>query len=427
MSLYDGTNAPTITVEIDTGKLGTFTIGVSAIGGTDVLGTTVQNWTALPTTDVRSVSIRRGRTREDQAVQPGVMVVTLDNRSGVYDPDNSASSYNWNGYTILTAGLGVRIKATYASTDYVLYTGYLEDIDNDLTLDPVALLSCTDALAILARRTASITAPSETTALRVGRVLDALSWSASDRDLTGSRTLVSSTVTDTALALCEVASTSEFGRLFASRDNKIVLQPYESLFTNAFRFTLSDQRGSGSTIYTSEFTILSDNSTTFRTIEYDNISSNPGSRFLVNTAAVTDGSAGVTTVTNSDSAARYGTYQRSVSTQLVSGSQVSALATLISSRNALPITRVDSIEFSVVGMNTITYPKFLQSELGDNVNVERTTVDGRIRLFTSLIESINYDITPTDWRVRLDLSPSKRTGTFILNSSLLGGSDTLWY
>lgn len=409
MSLYDGTNAPTITVEIDTGKVGTFTIGTSALDGTDVLGTTVMNWTALPTSDVRSVSIRRGRTREDQAVQPGTLTLTLDNRSGTYDPDNSASSYNWNGYTILSTGLGVRVKATYAATTYIIYTGYLENIDSDVSLDPVAVFTCTDALALLARQTISMVAPQENTALRVGRVLDAIGWSASARSLTSSRTLVSKTVTDTALALCEVASTSEFGRLFASCDGNIVLQPYESLFTNPFRVVLSDDRDSGS-------------------IEYDAIVTNPGSKYLVNIASVTDGTGAVTTATNVNSFSRYGGYQRAITTELdPTVSSISAFAQIIADRNALPETRVDSIDFTVAGLGDAVWPQLLQSELGDNVNVERTSVDGRTRLFTSLIEALNHDITPNDWRVHMDLSPSKRTGTFILNSSLLNGSDTLWY
>ena len=409
MSLYDGTNAPTITVEIDNGKLGTFTFGISQLGSTDVLGTTVSNWVALPTTDIRSISIRRGRTREDQANQPGTLTLTLDNRSGTYDPDNASSTYTWNGYTILTAGLAIRVKATYSATAYTIYTGYLELIDSDMTLDPVAVFSCTDALAILARRVISIAAPSETTSARVDRVLDAVGWSATDRSLTSSRTLSAKTVTDTALALSEVASTSDFGRLFASRDNKIVLQPYESLFTNPFRITLSDSRANG-------------------TIEYDNIVSNPGAKYLVNTVSVTDGTGAISTATNTESISRYGTYQRSVDTQLAPAtSSPSALAQLIADKNALPSTRIDSIDFLAVGLDASVWSGLLQSELGDNVNVERTSVDGRARVFTSLIESIDHDITPTDWRVHFNLSPSKRTGTFTINTSLLNGSDTLWY
>jgi len=409
VSLYDGTNAPTITVEIDLGKVGFFTIGTSSLGGTDVLGVMASNWTAFPTADVRSLSIRRGRTREDQAVQPGVLSLTLDNRSGAYDPDNSASSYNWNGYTLLTAGLAIRVTATYASIAYVIYSGFLENIDSDVSLDPVSVFTVTDALAFLARQNVSIVAPQETSSNRVARILNAINWSTTDRSLTGSRTLVAETISDNALDSSEYASTSEFGRLFASRDNKIVLQPYESLFTNAFRGTLSDSRAAG-------------------TIEYDNIQTNPGSRYLINIASVTDGNGAVVTATNVNSFARYGSYQRFVTTKLDPAvSSVSALATLISDRNALPSTRVDSIDFSVVGMDASVWPQFLQSELGDNLNVERTSVDGRARVFTSLIESINHDISPNDWRVHLDLSPSQRTATFTLNSSLLNGSDTLWY
>ena len=409
MSLYDGTSAPEITVEIDLGKVGFFTIGTSKLGGSDVLGVMASDWTAIPSADVRSVSIRRGRTREDQAVQPGVLTLTLDNFSGVYDPDNSTSVYNWNGYTLLTAGLPIRVTATYASTPYIIYTGYLENIDSDVSLDPVSVFTCTDALAFLARRMVDLVAPQETTATRVGRVLNLIDWSASDRSLTGTRTLVAKTTSSNALDLCEVASTSEFGRLFASIDNKIVLQPYESLFTSQFRGTLSDSRAAG-------------------TIEYDNIQTNPGSRFLINMASVTDGTGAVSTSTNVNSFARYGPYERSVSTDLDPAvSSPVALAELIADRNALPSTRVDSIDFSVAGMDSTVWPQFLQSDLGDNLNVERTSVDGRARVFTSLIEAINHDISPNDWRVHFDLSPSKRTATFTLNSSLLNGSDTLWY
>jgi hypothetical protein len=79
-----------------------------------------------------------------------------------------------------------------------------------------------------------------------------------------------------------------------------------------------------------------------------------------------------------------------------------------------------------LGIDTI-WASLLQTDLGDNVNVERTTIDSRNRTFTSIVEAINIDITPFSWRVGLDLSPSARTGLFILGTSTLGSSDTLWY
>lgn len=410
MAIYDGTNAPTITVSFDFGKAKYFTLGVSQLGGTDQLGTaTINNWSPIPTTDVRSISIRRGRTREDQTVQPGVLTMTLDNRTSNYDPDNAASPYMWGTYTLLFAGLPVQIKATWSGTDYILYTGYVERIDTDMSLDPVAIFTCTDAMALLAKQTVSMTAPQETTDVRVGRVLDLAGWDASARSLTSSRTLVASTTSGTPLSLAEVASTSEFGRLFASRDNKIVLQPYESLFTNPFRFTLSDSRAAG-------------------TLEYDVLNSDPGSRYLTNTVSVTDGTGAVSTASNIESNARYGTFSKAVTTGLAPAvSSPSALAQLMADKNALPATRVDSVEWSMPNIDSTLWPQILQADLGDNCTVERTTVDGRIRSFTSLIESLNHDILPNSWRIQMDLSPSKRTGTFIIGTSLLGGTDTLWY
>jgi hypothetical protein len=413
VSLYDGTNAPTITVEIDLGRIGFFTIGTSPLGGTDVLGVATSNWTAIPTADVQLISIRRGRSREDQAIQPGILTLNLDNRLSAYDPDNSSTAYMWNGYTLLTVGLGMRVKATYASTDYIIYTGFLDNIEIDASLNPVAVYTCVDALGKLARQLLDLNAPSETTSARVTRILDLIGWPASSRSLTGTRTLVAKVTTaqENALALSEVGATSEFGRFFATIDGNLVLQPYESFFSSTFRGTLSDSRAAG-------------------TIEYDTIETNPGSRFLINVASVTDGNGGVVTSVNTDSQARYGTYQRSVSTELnpsAPGTSVSGLADLIANRNALPATRVSSIDFSVAGMDSTVWPQFLQFEFGNNLNVERTSVDGRARVFTSLIESINHDISPNDWRVHLDLSPSQRTATFTLNTSLLNGSDTLWY
>ena len=85
MALYDGTNAPLIKVYLDTGNRtsGLFTLSWSALGGSDVLGsyTPFTTLTQLPTTDAKRITIRRGRTREDQQIQPGTLTLTMDNNS----------------------------------------------------------------------------------------------------------------------------------------------------------------------------------------------------------------------------------------------------------------------------------------------------------------------------------------------------------
>jgi len=411
MALFDGSNAPTLTVEFDLGKVGIFTLGISLLGGTDVLGTaTSSNWQAIPTTDVRSIAIRRGRTREDQANQPGTLALVLENRSGNYDPDNLSSTYIWNGYSILTRGLGVRVSATWSGTTYVIYRGYLEQIGVDASLDPVTTFQFTDALAQIGAYTLTAISSSysgDTTSARVNRVLDAIGWSASLRNISGSRTMQPTTYGTTALALSEQADNCEYGRFFADRQGNLTLLPYESLLTSPFRFTLSDTRNSG-------------------TIEYDTITEAPGAKYLINTVTLNQTSTTNQTAINSLSVVRYGTYQKAVDAPLLDNSVAATMAQVYADQNALPSTRVERVEFDAVGLSSI-WPSLLQTDLGDNVNVQRTTVDNRTRTFISLVESIDIDITPFNWRVGMNLSPSTRSGVFILGTSLLGGTDTLWY
>jgi len=408
--LFDGTDSPTISVAFDTGEVGIFTLGISSLGGADKLGVPVSTWTKLPISTVRALSIRRGRTREDQAMQPGSLTMTLDNLSGNYDPDNPASPYRWNGYSTLTRGLGVRVQATYAATAYTIYLGYLEQIDADVSLDPVVTMTFTDALAQIALQTVpaiSSAYSGDTTAVRVGRILDAAGWSASLRSLTGSRTMQPATYGDNALNLSEQAAACEFGRLYADRSGNIVLMPYESTYYTTQRIAFSDTRATG-------------------TVEYDTIKTSPGAKYLTNNVVLTQTSGTTVTYTNALSAARYGTYSKAVTAPLLSGTTATTLAQIIGDRYAYPTTRVDELEFDAYGLGTL-WPQVLQSDLGDRVTVARTTVDGRARIFNSLIESLNHDISINGWRISLDLSPGISGSLFTLGSSLLGGTDILYY
>lgn len=410
MALYDGSNAPTITVEFDTTKLGAFVISISPIGGTDVLsaGTTV--WSAIPTTDIRTLSIRRGRTREDQAVQAGTLTLVLENRDSKYDPDNASSIYNWDGYSLLSAGLGVRVSATWSGTTYVIYRGYLEQLDVDESLDPVATFQFTDAMAWIGRQSVASIASSysgDTTSTRLGRILDAAGWDSSLRSITGSRTMQPTTFGDTALSLGDQVARCEFGRFYADRLGRVTLLPYESLFTTPSRLNFSDARTSG-------------------TVEYDTIVTNPGAKYIVNQVTINQAAGVSQTYSDSNSQGRFGIYAKSYDAPLLDNTTAGALATIIASRYSLPKTRVDRVEFDALGLDSSIWASLLQTDLGDNCTVQRTTVDSRTRIFTSLVESIQYDLTPYGWRVGMDLSPAAGVAYFTIGSSFLGGADILY-
>ena len=412
MALYDGSNAPTITVEFDISKEGNFTLGISPLDGTDVLADgTGSNWSVIPTTDIRSISMRRGRTREDQAVQPGTVSLVLENRSGTYDPDNTSSIYFWDGYSILSAGLGIRVSATWSGTTYVIYRGYLEQLDVDESLDPIATFQFTDALAFISRQTVSAVSSSyagDTTTTRLGRILDAINWDSSLRSISGSRTMNATTFGDSALSLADQVARCEFGRFYADRQGNLTLLPYESTFTTPSRVAFSDQRTSG-------------------TIEYDTIQTNPGAKYLVNSVTLTQATGVTQQYDNATSQARYGKFIKTWDAPLSDNPTAATLTQIIGDRYALPKTRVDRVEFDALGLDSSTWASLLQTDLGDNVTVQRTTVDLRYRIFTSLVESIEFDLSPYNWRIAMNLSPSAGVAFFTLGSSTLDGVDVLYY
>ena len=116
MALLDGTNAPVMRIYLDTSNRtsGKFILSYSLLGGADVLGVPDAPFTTkvqLPSTDMRSISIRRGRTREDQSFQAGQATVTFDNLSGNYDPQ-----FPGGGFGSVTAATGNGTTTTYTYT-----------------------------------------------------------------------------------------------------------------------------------------------------------------------------------------------------------------------------------------------------------------------------------------------------------------------
>jgi hypothetical protein len=116
MALLDGTNAPVIRIYLDTSNRlsGKFILSYSLLGGSDVLGVPDAPFTTtieLPNTDMRSISIRRGRTREDQSFQAGQSTIVFDNLSGNYDPQ-----FPGGGFGNVTAATGNGTTSTYTYT-----------------------------------------------------------------------------------------------------------------------------------------------------------------------------------------------------------------------------------------------------------------------------------------------------------------------
>ena len=110
-------------------------------------------WTDV-TPYVRDMQISRGVNDDWQLVADGSATVTLSNRDRRFDPFNASGPYwdNVNNRTNLLPRRQIRIRATYASTTYDVFRGFISGWPPEWTdagYDSTVTLSCFDALQLL--------------------------------------------------------------------------------------------------------------------------------------------------------------------------------------------------------------------------------------------------------------------------------------
>ena len=442
MSLFDGTNAPIIRVYLDTGNRssGNFTLGWSQLGGTDVLATYTpfSTLTQFPTTDVKSISIRRGRTREDQAIQPGTLTLVMDNTSGSYDPTFSktgtingatgngttvtftsnhnlkvgdivttaglyptafnlslqtvtsvtsttfsiansvtGTSYStgagyFSGYVtnntsinFLTAGTGIRVTAYLPSysAEVPIYSGYIEQVDKDLTLAPVVTFSCVDLLSFLGRQQVVTNVNRLSDVPAVAKILSDSGWTGSlGGDSTVNYTL-GPVPTGDAISMINTIANNQLAMFYADTSGN-------ATWYGAQYFTSSAQ--------SSALTATDDRSVA-NSIEYDEIAVIGGEKYMVNTvnAAVsyTNGTTDNITKFNKTSVGRFGTFSQD-QTVYVQQSQASAMVQALADHFALPKDRVDHISFDGFGFTQLLWLIIVDLDLGSRLTVKRTPIYG---------------------------------------------------
>lgn len=377
MSAFDGSNAPTLKIQF-------YYNGA---------------YTDVPTADLRAIDLYRGRTRPDQRIDAGQLIVTLDNRSGDYDPDNSGSPWWLSGQTTLRAGLRCRVVATWSATSYVLYVGYLETTALDAGFDATATMTFVDGISVLGKYTAPAKATAsysgETTSTRVGRMLTYAGWGtgSSWRSLTGSVTLAGTTQGVPIMDIINQCEDAEAGCFYMSRTGIATFVNLQNKFSRPTQLSFDDQR-------------------TANTVEYYDIKTTPGTYQLVNAALVNyapNGKKGKQKLfSNTPSVTKYGSKIVEVSTYILTDAVANKLATYLAKRCATPKTLVQEISFTALALDTL-YPDLLETEIQDLCIVKRQTVDGRNQTFNLVIEGFRHRITPNDWDVTYYTSPVDAT------------------
>lgn len=382
MSAFDGTNGPTIKIQFY--KSGSYQ--------------------DVPTTDLRSLEIVRGRTRSDQRMDAGQLIATLDNRSGNYDPDNLSGPWVTAGVTDLRADLRARVVATWSSVSYVLYVGYLETTKLDAGFDATATMTFVDGISVLGRYSAPVLKKSsysgETTSARVGRMLTYAAWptGTSWRSLTGSVQLAATTqgTTNAPIPIMEFiyqCEDAEGGCFYISRDGKATFVNLQNKFSRPTQLTFNDQQVAN-------------------TVEYDEIDTNPGIFNFINSALVNFKPKNVKTTQalfkNKASITKYGLKIKQFDTEILTVGTANKLAQYYATYTKTPKTWCASVGFEALALGNL-YPDFLETELQDLCIVKRTTVDGRNLTFNLVIEGFRHVITPDSWRTTYYTSPISAT------------------
>lgn len=128
-----------------------------------------------------SFSFGRDTARSLAAIKPGEVTIELDNRTGIYSPDNSGGALFGN----LGPGKPVLVRAVHNAVTYNLFWGYIDSYDLDPSKGARSVtLGCQDALGKFGeQKVTTDLSQSIQTGAAITEILDAAGWSGSKRDL----------------------------------------------------------------------------------------------------------------------------------------------------------------------------------------------------------------------------------------------------
>jgi hypothetical protein len=382
----------------------------------NALDTNVFGTSAGVTVDVSTlidrITTQRGRNAVADQFQAGTMTLRLIDQNGNFNPQNAAGPY----YGLLNPMVKVALGATYLGVYYPIFSGYITTYDY-VTPDNISstvgytVIQAIDAFRLL--NLASITTVAgavagETTSVRVGRILDQISWPASMRTLsTGNTTVQADTGTvRTALNACQNLESTEYGAFYADKLGNLVFKSRTNCATSvAGTPTVFTDQG-GDITFADAVWKLDDT-------------------LIYNQANVTRNGGALQTASNAASITQYflHTFNESGLMMQTDAEALNNALAYVASR-ATTTTRCDLL---VLNLYTPSYSAGTVAALDldylDPVTITNGQPGGTTLSKTEQIFGISHSITPGNWIVSFTtLEPI--IDAFILNSSLSGVLDT---
>jgi hypothetical protein len=343
------------------------------------------------TENVRSVSVRRGRSRALERYQAGAATVDLDNSQRKFDPAAGTA------ITPYGASMRPRKAVTIETAGVPIFTGVVDDWDLAYSLngDHIASVKVTDGFVFLANQEIQPhTTTAQSTGARINAILDRseIAWPAGKRAIDdGLATLQADAIGGTAdpkpvnaLAYLQKVDEAEQGALFIGANGALTFRDRSALQV------LTDVK-------------FADDGTG---LPFSNISAMYGSEELRNRISVARLNGGTATAEDADSIDAYGAIDFDIRDSLLADdAQAQDLADAILVRYSEPLLRVDSIEVVLNSLETAQISQVLSLELGSLVRVLYTPsgIGDAIDQFVRL-DSIEHRIDPGVHRVVLSFS-----------------------
>jgi hypothetical protein len=333
--------------------------------------------------DVRSVSVRRGRSRELTAFTAGQASVVLDNRARLYDPTAGTAVSPYAPSILPRKALSIEVGGQ------ALFTGIVEDWDLQFSLDGDATTTAkgTDGFTLLAGETITAgTATAQASGARVSAILTDVSWPIGKRRIdTGVASLGADVIAEntTALSYLQTIDVSEGGALFIAKDGSVeFLERTASQGATVMSFT---DDGTG--------VPFSDISLEFGT---ESLFTQVSVEYVGGTAVATAGS---TVLGN------YGLIELNIKTLLADSGEADDIADFYLFRYSEPQVRIDQLEVRMNGLSAAQQLQVLDLELGDPVDIVFTPqgVGSPIERVV-VVDQIEHNITPADHNVRINFS-----------------------
>ena len=352
--------------------------------------------------DVRSVSVDRGRSRELQQCQAGRASIVLDNSSRTYDPLNAAGTY----YGKILPGRQVRIRFTHPTTSTVYNVFYGNAMDWGVGYvqmkDSTVTLRCMDRLADLSRADITKTTSAGASSIAANEILDAAGVAARTV-ATGSGTMQSTAFTGTGLGAMQLLEASEQGVVYANKTNEIAFKGRHSTYTDAA------SRDSQATFGPAALPVAD------VSLDFD-------AGLIRNEISLTRAGGSAQTATDATAVTAYGKRGFKQGNLMVStDGEVEDLAEMILALYKDPVVRVRRIT-TWPRSNAALMTQALDRSLRDRITVQYSPPGGGSAITQdAYIAGIHHKLTPQDMRTTFDLE----SVTGFDNAFVLGGTEGL--